>query len=228
MFRRPKREECGQSRPEPAPNGVTVKGFVAAGDDRGARALFTQRFSIALKKLQNNELTDALSAFQALEAEVPTTWANHIIMLRNRQVTALLKQEQWGEALSVLVDLIAHTENLEEFDRERFPNEIASTFWARCVCLEQLDRLQEASHAIAGLIEEVGSGATDVQREYLAEAHLLSARAARAQSRLVDALAEADAAIATCQRFEQPVVTTTLGDAKRMRQQLLAEIADAI
>ena len=71
---------------------------------------------------------------------------------------------------------------LDEF-RKRRPNEIPHIYWGRARALESLRRSSGALDAISALIEEVGSGATETQRSYVAGAYLLQARVAEERGR---------------------------------------------
>ena len=106
---------------------------------------------------------------------------------------------------------------MSEFPRDLFPDEVASVYWGRAVCLEQLGRLAEASRASSLLIEEVGSGATPTQRFYVAGVYVLQAKTAEAQGRFTDALRALDAAVAYCARFEDPDLKAPLHEAEQMQ-----------
>ena len=98
--------------------------------------------------------------------------------------------------------------------------EVASIYWGRAVCLEELKRLTKAREAVADLIEEVGTGATATQRGYVAQAYLLQARTAEARGRFDEASKATEAAIAQCSGGNDPELMTMRQEAEHAQQAL--------
>jgi tetratricopeptide (TPR) repeat protein len=195
------------------------EGMPAVGDgSTGGR--FDELFSLGLRHLRAREFEAAAASFAAADAELPPNFRNRHVMAKSRQAAALLGMARWSEALAVLDQLVADRETLADFPREQFPDEVASVYWGRAVCLEELKRLAKAREAVADLIEEVGTGATATQCGYVAQAYLLQARTAEARGRFDEAFNAIEAAIAQCSGRNEPEMTTIRHEAEQAQQAL--------
>jgi tetratricopeptide (TPR) repeat protein len=187
------------------------------GDPNALKTRVREDFFAGLGQLQNEQFEAAAESFAALEAILPPHWTTQVVMAKSRRAAAFIGMRRWDEALALFDELIADPEALRRFPRDRFPDEVATIYWGRPVCLEQLGRLDEACDAVPALIEEVGSGTTATQREYVGGIYLLQAKAAEANGQFDRALKAVDAAITHCSRTDDPQLKTLLQDATEMR-----------
>jgi tetratricopeptide (TPR) repeat protein len=194
--------------------GMPAAGEVATGGG------FDELFSVGLRQLQTREFEAAAASFAAADAALPPNLRNRHVMAKSRQAAALLGMARWREALAVFDELVADRQTLANFPREQFPDEVASIYWGRAVCLEEVKQPTKARSAVADLIEEVGTGATATQCGYVAQAYLLQARTAEAGGRFDEALKATEAAITQCSGRSEPELTTVRHEAEQAQQAL--------
>jgi tetratricopeptide (TPR) repeat protein len=189
-------------------------------------------FFRAQEQFQNGDLENAAETFAATEAEMerfPEMFFQALILARARYGWCLYYLERPDRALEVFDRAIASIERidptgvLDEF-RTRRPNEIPHIHWGRARALESLRRSSAALEAIPALIEEVGSGATETQRSYVAGAYLLQARVAEKRGRFDVALRAIDEATAQCAGGNEPELKAVLHDAEQMQRALRARV----
>ncbi|MGO9900032.1 MAG: hypothetical protein ACLP0J_10130 [Solirubrobacteraceae bacterium] len=198
----------------------------AAADEPATGERLKERFYIAMELYRNKQYEKAAASFAAIEAECSPGFEGIFVMAKARRGASLMALKRWREALRVYDEIVADSERLAAFDSER-SDLIASIYWARPVCLEQLGRRTEACNRVADLIEAVGSGTTPTQRDYVAGAYLLQARAAEARGRFNEAERAINSAIAQCSRTDEPELRSTLHEAEQMKQSLHARVRPA-
>lgn len=204
-------------------------------DDEGAaREHANKLFFRAQEQHTRGDMRKAAKTFAAAEAEmerVPGMF-RMLVLLRARYGWTLYELRRPDLALEVFDRAIAVIEKVkaagafEDNDdfRVRRPDEIAHIYWGRARSLESVRRVDEALDAIAALIQEVGSGATSVQRSYVADAYLMQARIAEKRGRFDVAFKAIDQAIARCAGHDEPELKESLRDAEQMQQSLRARV----
>lgn len=187
-------------------------------------------FFRAQEQFQSGDLKNAAETFAATEAQMdrfPEMFFQALILARARYGWCLYDLKRPDLALEVFDRAIAFIGKidpegiLDEF-RKRRPNEIPHIYWGRARALESLRRSSAALDAIPALIEEVGTGATETQRSYVAGAYLLQARVAEERGRFDVASRAIDEAIAQCAGGTEPELKAVLHDAAHMQQSLQA------
>jgi tetratricopeptide (TPR) repeat protein len=185
------------------------------------------QFHVALRQFKDRQYEQSAVSFARVEAACPEELTDYFVMAKSRRAGALFAMKRWADALSILDELVADSDRLVRFPRERRPDELATIYWTRAVCLEQVGRLPAACDAVGSLIGEVGSGTTPTQRLYVAGAYLLQAKAAEARRRFDEALKAVDAAIAQCSRGDEAELKSELHRAEEMRDRLRARVRPA-
>ncbi len=204
-----------------------MRPVAAVADPAATRERLTERFLAAQEHYRNKLYEKAVAGFAAVEAGCLPGLASLFVMAKVRRGASFMALKRWGDALGVFDELAAEIDELPGFDRTRLPDRVATIYWSRSVCLEQLGRMTEACARIADLIEEVGSGTTSTQRNWVASAYLLQARAAQARGRFDEAHRAIDAAITQCSGTDEPELRSTLHDAEQMKQALQARVRPA-
>lgn len=199
-----------------------VTGDTPAADQAPVAERVKAQFSVALRQFQDKRYEDAAASFAAVEAACPPELTGLFVMAKSRRAGALLARKRWAEALAVFDELAADSGGFGSAALS--PDAVPTIHWGRAVCLEQLGRLTEACKAVGPLIDEVGSGTTPAQREYVAGAYLLQARIAEARGRFDDAFKAVDAAITQCSNANDPRLKTVLREAEQMQQALRARV----
>ncbi len=200
-----------------------LRAGAAATDEPVTGERMEERFYAAMDLYRNKQYEQAAASFAAIEALCPPGVAGIFVSAKARRGASLMALQRWREALKVYDELVADSQRLAAFDSAR-SDLIASIYWARPVCLEQLGRRTEACNRVADLIEAVGSGTTPAQRNYVAGAYLLQARAAEARGRFSEAERAIDAAIAQCSRDDEPELRSTFHEAEQMKSAIQARV----
>ncbi len=192
-----------------------------------------EHYFAAMREYKAKQYEQAAASFAAVEAECLPQLVVYFVQAKTRRAACFLARARWAEALAIFDELSAARETLAAFDRELLDpelsdsslvDEIATIYWSRCVCLEQLGRLREACARGAELIERVGTGTTPKQRSYVAGLYLLQAKYAVTRKQFNKAFKALDATIAQCSTTDTPDAKRTLREAEEMRRDLQARV----
>lgn len=195
------------------------------GDER-SRALF----DAGQQASRDGEFLKAYEAYvEAEEAarNVPES-ARWRLRIRIFQATSLVRLDAYEKAMLLLDGLVSDVETLKSADAlngvdDQFSDELAAVFWSRLVCLDELGRFDEVGPALSALIDQVGSGQTVAQRNWLSGAYLLYAKAAAIGGEYRQANEAIDATLRLCSSFEEePWVDGRRREAAGTRQNVAA------
>ncbi len=155
------------------------------------------------------------------------------MLFRIRRGFSLFRVRRLDEALEIFDRLVADQKKLKAaeldvFPRDRWPDELPALYWSRAMCLNALGRLLEARDALPDLIEEIGSGTTPTQREYLGGAYILQAKVAESEGDYEQALRALDAVLAHCGRYDEEWVDRLRQPAERQKKILVRRMAGGL